>query len=91
MATVSKESYLRLIENRPYKFDEKEVNYGVPDGEEVCRTCVHFFERVTDQFHTCEIFRPSDDAPVEPEYVCDFHTTDGEEFPFLTPKGKTSE
>lgn len=87
MSTVSKESYLRLIENRPYKFDEDEVAYRDGEGEEVCRTCIHFFERVTDKFHTCEIFRPMGDAPVDPEFVCDFHTLDGEVFPLLKSVG----
>ena len=74
MATVSKESYLRLVENRPYKFDSEEVNYRDSEGEEKCQTCAHFFERVVDQFHTCEIFRPVSDASVNPDYVCNFHT-----------------
>ncbi len=90
MATVTKESYLRLIENRPYKFDEEEVNYRQGEDLERCGTCVHFFERVTDKFHTCEIFRPKDDSTVNPAYVCDFHTTDGEEFPLLKPTDTTS-
>lgn len=90
MATVSKESYLRLIENRPYKFDEDEVSYRDAKSEEACQNCIHFFERVTDKFHTCEIFRPTDDSPVDQDYVCDFHTVDGEEFPLLTPTDKTS-
>lgn len=88
---MTKDSYLRLIENRPYKFDEDEVNYKPEHSGLACETCVHFFERVTDKFHTCEIFRPSDDSAVDPEYVCDFHTTDGEEFPLLKSTGRTSE
>lgn len=83
MATVTKDSYLRLLENRPFKFDEEEVSYRDGKGEDVCKTCVHFFERVTDKFHTCEIFRPKDDSAVDPTYVCDFHTTDNQNFPLL--------
>lgn len=83
MPTVTKNSYLRLMDNRPYKFDQEEVNYRDGEGEEVCGTCVHFFERVIDGFHTCEIFRPSDDSAVNPKYVCDFHTTDNKTFPLL--------
>ena len=74
MATVSKESYERLLRDRPYKFDEEEVNYRDGEGEDVCATCIHFFTRKVDGYSTCEIFRPSDDSPVDPDYVCDFHT-----------------
>lgn len=82
--TVSKESYLRLVENRPYKFDSEEVNYRKSDGEEACERCVHFFERLTDKFHVCEIFRPvKGKETVDPEFVCDFFTADGESHPLL--------
>ena len=90
MATVTKDSYLRLIDNKPYKFDEEEVNYRDGEGDDVCRTCVHFFERMIDKFHTCEIFRPRDEGPVDPDYVCDFHTKDNETYPLLKSKGTTS-
>lgn len=90
MATVSKESYLRLIENRPYKFDEEEVSYRDAKGEEACGNCIHFFTREVDKFHTCEIFRPEDGGTVDVDYVCDFHTVDGEEFPLLKSTDKTS-
>jgi hypothetical protein len=96
MATVSKESYLRLLENRPYKFDAEEVDYrdAIVDAkydflqtdEPRCETCVHFYTRKVDGHNTCEIFRPADDSSVEPEYLCDFWT-DGKE---TTPKDKTS-
>lgn len=89
MATVSKESYLRLMENRPYKFDEDEVDYREGEGDELCKTCIHFFTREADEFHTCEIFRPKDDESVDPEYVCDFWS-DGEE-PKSEPSSTRSE
>jgi hypothetical protein len=87
MATVSKESYLRLMENRPYKFDEEEVNYRESESyaDDRCDTCLHFYERVLDKFHTCEIFRPSDDSTVKPDWLCDFWTNG------TTPTDKTSE
>lgn len=75
MATVSNEAYKRLTENRPYKFDEEEVNYrDAESSKDKCGTCAHFFARVIDKFHTCEIFRPSDDSEVISDYVCDFWT-----------------
>jgi hypothetical protein len=83
MPLVSKESYLRLIENRPYKFSEEEVNYREAEGEVKCSNCVHFYTRKLDSFHTCEILRPAEDASIDPERVCDFHTVDGEKFPLL--------
>ncbi len=83
MATVSKEAYNRLTENRPYKFDAKEVNYRDADGDEKCAGCLHFYTRKVDGFHTCEIFRPADDSSVDPAYVCDFHSVNGTDFPLL--------
>lgn len=80
---VSKSAYDRLIETRPYKFSVDEVDYREAEGDEHCSDCVHFFERVKDKFHTCEIFRPTKgDESVNPDYVCDFFN-DGESFPLL--------
>lgn len=82
--TVSKDSYFRLIENRPYKFDESEVNYRKSDAEERCGKCFHFFERLADGFNVCEIFRPTKGSEsINPKFVCQFFTEDGEEFPLL--------
>lgn len=72
MTIVSKELYDRLMENRPFKLSASEVNYGESDSDNRCDNCVHFYTRVVDDFHTCEIFRPSDDETVEPSYVCDY-------------------
>lgn len=74
MATVSKEAYQRLIENRPYKFDEEEVNYrlGIGTQGNSCSNCAHFYTREVDKFHTCEIFRPDDDSSIKENYICDF-------------------
>jgi hypothetical protein len=83
---VSKALYDRLIEDRPFKLAESEVNYRLAQGEECCENCIHFYTRQVDKFHTCEIFRPKDERSVVPEYVCDFFSADGEEFPLLEPK-----
>lgn len=86
MATVSKDLYERMIADRPLKFSAKEVNYrdSVEESEEAyCHSCVHFFTRKIDGHNTCEIFRPKDDESVDPNYVCDFFSPDGEEFPLL--------
>lgn len=85
---MSKSLYDRLIEDRPFKLDEQEVNYRDAEGEEKCMNCIHFFNRNVDEFHTCEIFRPKDDASVNPKYVCDFFSVDGIEFPLLETKSE---
>jgi len=83
---VSKESYDRLVSNRPFKFDEAEVNYrSGHTGHEQCEGCAHFFQRKADDFGVCEIFRPTrGKEEVRPNFVCDFFTEDGEEHPLLT-------
>jgi hypothetical protein len=83
MSTVSKESYKRLLENRPYKFDSKEVDYREHTGKEKCEGCSHFYTRQLDGFTVCEIYRTADDSPVDVDGVCDFFTVDGKEFPLL--------
>jgi hypothetical protein len=86
MATVSKESYLRLVENRPYKFDREEVAYREGEGEEVCAKCVHFYLRKTDGYAVCEIFRDGEgrnEKPIDPAWTCSFHTVNGKDFPLL--------
>jgi hypothetical protein len=83
MATVSKSLYDRMIADRPLKFDADEVAYREAEGESSCSQCVHFFTREADKHHTCEIFRPDEDKSVNPNFVCDFFSKDGEEFPLL--------
>jgi hypothetical protein len=89
MATVTKSLYDRMIADRPLKFDAEEVAYRESDGKEICATCIHFFTRSVDNHHTCEIYRPDSDTSVDSQYVCDFHSTDGEHFPLLT-EGRAS-
>jgi hypothetical protein len=81
--TVTLSLYSRLVNDRPFKLDEDEVSYRKSDREEVCHTCIHFFTRVADSFHTCEIFRPQNDESVRPDWVCDFWSEDGKKFPIL--------
>jgi hypothetical protein len=83
-ATISFDSYRRLIENRPFKFDEEEVNYRKSTGEEKCGGCAHYFTRALDKFGVCEIFRPTEgEESVLANYVCDFHNVNGEDYPLL--------
>ena len=84
MATVTKSLYDRMIADRPLKFNAEEVAYREADAESTCGQCIHFFQRVVDSHGTCEIFRPQDDAPVDANYVCDFFSEDGEDFPLLS-------
>lgn len=85
MATVSKNFYDRIVENRLVKFNAQEVNYRKAEDDVRCENCQHFFQRVWDKFHTCEIFRDeeTDEKGVSPVYVCDFHTINGVDFPLL--------
>jgi hypothetical protein len=71
-----------MIEERPRKFSPEDVEYR--ESEEIwrrCLRCIHFFERKSDRYCTCEIMRPEKDSPVDPDYVCSLFTKDGEEFP----------
>lgn len=86
---VSKDMYDRIMADRPFKLNEEEVEYRDSTGEEHCKDCLHFYTREVDQHHTCEIFRPKDDESVEPDYVCDFFTTNGDDFPLITSTDKT--
>jgi hypothetical protein len=84
MATVTKEMYDRLIENRPFKFAPEEVGYQKADDGNRCDTCIHFFLRKTDGFAVCEIMRdPDGDESVIPNYRCMFQSSDGEEYPYI--------
>lgn len=79
------EDYTKLLADRPAKFDEKEVNYRESTEKEKCGRCFHLFSRRLDKFKVCEIFRNDevDEDGINPNYVCDFFTRDGESFPLL--------
>ena len=79
--------YKELIEDRPAKMTEEESAYQDAEGKESCGKCLHFFQRKIDGFGVCEVVRPDDDGPVEPDYVCDFFTVDGDVFP-LRPRAR---
>lgn len=86
MATVTKSLYDRMIADRPLKFNAEEVAYrdSVEEEKEAyCHSCIHFFTRKVDGHNTCEIFRPDEDKSVDENYVCDFFSKDGENFPLL--------
>lgn len=75
--------YRELMENRPVKFTPSDVDYKDADSpSRRCERCVHMYQRARDNYGTCEIMRPEEDEPVDPDYVCDFFTVDGEDFPF---------
>ena len=77
--------YYNMIEDRPRKFDAAEVEYRNADSKERCGRCVHFFTRKLDNFAVCEIFRSdeTDEDGIDPDYVCNFFTHDGSNFPLL--------
>lgn len=84
---ATKEQYLRLMEDRPKKFDANQVGYRRAELTEdtECQHCIHFYRRQVDKFSVCEIFRDEDTDRhgIDPRWVCDFFTPDGEEFPLL--------
>ena len=81
---VTFEAYERLRNDRFFKYDEEQVNYRESEGPERCGGCVHFFKRVLDGFGVCEVFRPTTaEESVLENFVCDFQTKDGEDFPLL--------
>ena len=85
MKTLS--DYLELLNDRPAKWDEKEVNYlPAPEGSAIiCAACRHYFRRAIDGFSVCEIMRSerTDREGVFPDWRCSFQTIDGMVFPLL--------
>ena len=79
--------YLELLNDRPKKFSEAEVNYiPVPEGSAIrCSACLHYYRRAIDGFAVCEIMRSerTDREGVFPDWRCSFWTVDGIVFPML--------
>jgi hypothetical protein len=85
--------YQRIVQNRPFKLDSNEVEYREADSELSCSNCLHFYKRSIDGYKVCEIFRDGegeDEEPIKDDWVCSFHTVDGEDFPLLKSTDKTS-
>ncbi len=82
---ITKADYDALMEDRPKKFSSTAVGYRIaPRGsEQRCGNCAHFYVRMVDKFSTCEIFRSveTDAMGVNPHYLCDWWTSDGEKHP----------
>ena len=88
---VSLSDYRQLLKDRPAKFSESDVFYRRGEGKERCRGCFHFFTNPESRSsnpvrQVCEIFRPRNDESVKPEWVCDFWTKNGSDFPLLERK-----
>ena len=83
---VTLAQYRALLKDRPEKFSQADVFYRRGEGKERCRGCIHFFTSIRRQ--TCEIFRPCNDESVKPEWVCDFWTKNGSDFPLLERKAE---
>jgi hypothetical protein len=81
---VSFEEYEKLVENRPEKLTAEQVNYRkAEDPGQECEHCLHFYKQVAgEQRTTCEILRLEPEASIDPEWVCDFMTRDGSEYPY---------
>jgi hypothetical protein len=84
---VTLAQYLAILDDRPRKFNAKQVDYGpAPQGSVMrCAACFHYFRRAVDGFTTCEIFRDdqTDAGGVRPDYRCGFWTVDGDVHPFV--------
>jgi hypothetical protein len=84
---VSLKQYLDIIEERPYKFNAEQVEYGpAPEGSVMrCNSCIHYFRRSIDGFATCEIFRDAevDANGVRPDFRCAFWTVDAAVHPLI--------
>lgn len=80
---MTKEDYNNLVSDRPDKATAEEVKYRLAEGKERCYDCLHFFVRRLDKFAVCEIFRSedTDEDGVNPKYVCDWFTPNGDDFP----------
>ena len=85
MADLS--DYLKVLEDRPWKMNAEDVEYGpAPEGSYMrCANCIHYFGRRIDGFTTCEIFRDleTDTNGVRPDFRCKFYTIDGDVHPLL--------
>jgi hypothetical protein len=86
---ISFPEYERLLGDRPAKFDADDVEYREAEGPERCSRCIHFFQ--SKDRATCEIFRPDDDQDVDANWVCQFYSFDGEEYPLLGEKEHVDE
>jgi hypothetical protein len=86
MAIASMEDYQEIMDTHPEKFDQNMARYRLAKlSEPRCDGCIHFFTRVTDNYHVCEIVRPVPDRGILPEWTCKFQTADGKEFPLYGP------
>lgn len=93
MSLVTLDAYERLMQNRPLKFSADEVDYREAKDEENCANCLHLYKRQLDGYAVCEIFRDGEgenEEPIKDDWVCSFHTQDGETFPLLKSTDKTS-
>jgi hypothetical protein len=80
--TVTRKEVESLILERPRKFTAEEVNYGpCAEGSAFrCCSCLRFYIRAIDSHAICEIMRSPkvDEEGVQPDFVCDWHTVDGD-------------
>jgi hypothetical protein len=94
---VSFQEYEELLSDRPEKFTAEQVNYRkAEDPGQECEHCIHFYEQVAGEKRTvCEILRLEPEASIDPEFVCDFQSRDGKEYPYQssrpTPEGEEEE
>lgn len=82
-SVVSKEEYLELLDDRPFKFTPEQVNFREAlDYEPPCCSCVHWHYAPMRNTAVCEVMRPPQEH-VPSHWTCVFHTTDMEHYPLL--------
>jgi hypothetical protein len=81
---VSFSEYEKMLADRPTKFSQEQVNYRkAEDVGKACQYCIHFYQQVAGEKRTvCEILRLEPEGPIDPEWVCDFTSRDGKEYPY---------
>ena len=80
--------YLRLLKDRPPKFDEAQAGYRAAARGPACQTCRHFYVSKTARRSVCEVVRPQYDENISPTFTCRFHTIDGISYPLLSEDEK---
>jgi hypothetical protein len=88
---VSFSEYTALTRDRPSKFNQEEVNYREAEGEEHCAGCLHFYIGKVAGRNVCEILRVQPEESIKPDWVCDFYTENGTEYPLFKESKKNQE
>lgn len=88
--TARREDVDLLMEERVRKLSPKEVDYrSAPAGSAIkCNSCHHGFRRNSDGRMMCELVGSDeiDEDGINPQWRCDWWTSDGDSYPLATEK-----